>query len=59
MKLGEKNVASLTLTDNIEMELFSSGEPCMGTSTKETEEEQSYDQVRLLSLIEPLSIRVE
>ncbi|KAL6108345.1 uncharacterized protein ACO6RY_18896 [Pungitius sinensis] len=47
MKLGERNVASLILTENIEMELFSSGEPCMETSTKETEEEQSYDQKHL------------
>nr|XP_040040558.1 uncharacterized protein LOC120824057 isoform X2 [Gasterosteus aculeatus aculeatus] len=53
MKLGEKNVASLTLTDNIEMELFSSGEPCMGTSTKETEEEQSYDQKHLNNPLVP------
>ncbi|KAM8875939.1 uncharacterized protein AB9W97_016447 isoform 2-T2 [Spinachia spinachia] len=47
MKLGKKNVALPILTDNIEMELFSSGEPHMGTSTKETEEEHSCDQKHL------------
>ncbi|XP_075944560.1 uncharacterized protein LOC142946850 isoform X2 [Anarhichas minor] len=47
MKLSVKNVALLAITENIEMELFSSGELCVVTSTQETEEEQSCDQKHL------------
>ncbi|KAK9519671.1 hypothetical protein VZT92_022383 [Zoarces viviparus] len=47
MKLTVKNVALLAITENIEMELFSSGELCVVTSTQETEEEQSWDQKHL------------
>ncbi|XP_031725580.1 uncharacterized protein LOC116395664 [Anarrhichthys ocellatus] len=47
MKLSVKNVALLAITENIEMELFSSGELCVVTSTQETEEEQCCDQKHL------------
>ncbi|XP_068581224.1 uncharacterized protein [Cebidichthys violaceus] len=47
MKLSVKNVALLAFTENIEMELFSSGEPCMETSTQETKDGQTCDQKHL------------
>uniref|UniRef100_A0A3B4UYK5 HECT domain-containing protein n=1 Tax=Seriola dumerili TaxID=41447 RepID=A0A3B4UYK5_SERDU len=47
MKLGEKKAALLTLTENIEMELFSSEEPCVVISTQEKEEEYSFHQRHL------------
>lgn len=48
MKLGERKVALLAITENIEMKLFSSEEACVVTSTPAKEEEQSFEQVCLL-----------
>ncbi|XP_071342480.1 uncharacterized protein [Trachinotus anak] len=47
MKLGEKKAALLAIRENIEMELFSSEEPCVVTSTQEKEEEHSFHQRHL------------
>lgn len=49
MKLGEKKAALLATTENIEMELFSSEEPCLVITTQEEEkeEEHSFHQVCL------------
>lgn len=46
--MSERKAALLAITENIEMELFSSEEPCVVISTQEKEEEYSFDQVRLL-----------
>ncbi|XP_037627029.1 uncharacterized protein LOC119489002 isoform X1 [Sebastes umbrosus] len=47
MKLGERKVALLAITENIEMKLFSSEETCVVTSTPAKEEEQSVEQRHL------------
>lgn len=47
MKLSERKATLLAGTDTIEMEQFSSEEPCMGTS-KQKEEGQRFDKVCLL-----------
>ncbi|XP_018526424.1 uncharacterized protein LOC108879587 [Lates calcarifer] len=47
MKLGEKKAALLAITENIEMELFSSEEPCVVISTQEKEEEHIFHQRHL------------
>ncbi|XP_039983743.1 uncharacterized protein LOC120790376 isoform X2 [Xiphias gladius] len=42
MKLGEKKAALLATTENIEMELFSSEEPCLVITTQEGEKEEEH-----------------
>lgn len=44
MKFSERRVPSLSVRENIEMELFSSEESCLVITTLEKEEESSYDQ---------------
>lgn len=47
MKFSERRVPLLSVRENIEMELFSSEEPCVVITTLEKEEESSYQQVGL------------
>ncbi|XP_074524613.1 uncharacterized protein LOC141789177 [Halichoeres trimaculatus] len=47
MKFSERRVPLLSVRENIEMELFSSEEPCMVITTLEKEEESSYVQRNL------------
>lgn len=42
---SERKAALLVITENIEMELFSSEEPCMVIQTQEEKDEYSFDQV--------------
>ncbi|XP_034566721.1 uncharacterized protein LOC117831916 [Notolabrus celidotus] len=47
MKFSERKVPLLSIKENIEMELFSSEEPCVVITTLEKEEECSYEQRNL------------
>lgn len=48
MKFSERKAALRAITENIEMESFSSEEPCVVISTQESEEEHSFHQVCFL-----------
>lgn len=48
MKVSEKKAELLVITENIEMELFSSEEPCVVILTQEKDEKYSFDKVCLL-----------
>ncbi|KAM7011945.1 uncharacterized protein LKV04_022025 [Tautogolabrus adspersus] len=47
MKFSERRMPLLSVKENIEMELFSSEEPCMVITTIKKEEECSYDRNHL------------
>ncbi|XP_044055490.1 uncharacterized protein LOC122877680 isoform X2 [Siniperca chuatsi] len=47
MKLSERKAALLAITENIEMDLFSSVEICMAISTQDKEEECSFEKRHL------------
>ncbi|XP_042272961.1 uncharacterized protein LOC121900595 [Thunnus maccoyii] len=53
MKFSERKAALLAITENIEMESFSSDEPCVVISTLERKEEYSFPQRYLEHPLEP------
>lgn len=56
--MSERKVAFLAITENIEMELFSSEETCVVISTEEEkEEEHCFEKVCLLQLCCKLTTR--